>query len=132
MTAKCKATSLTADQRSKVGGSTHISSVYELSQGHEYTILGIMFAVQSSIFGSTALFEVRDDAGRCYSVPTCLFEIVDPRPSRWWIAKQLGDFNFVLWPHEFYQEFFHDDLSNGLPERVAEFESLVQRLKDEF
>jgi hypothetical protein len=132
MTATCIALSLTEDQRMQLGATPQLQSVYQLSVGKEYTILGVLFVVQSSIFGSEPLFDIQDDMGFCNSVPACLFEVADARPSRYWRAKRVGSFDLALWPEEFYQEFFHDHLSNGMPDEVEIFKDLTQRLKSEF
>lgn len=132
MTAKCIALSLTDEQRVQLGATPQLRSVYQLSEGREYTVLGVLFVVNSPIFGSTPLLDVQDDFGFCYSVPACLFEVVDPRPSGYWRARSVGSFDMALWPEEFYQEFFHDHLSDGIPEVVKVFKELVQRLQSEF
>lgn len=120
-----------------MGGSPSLRSIYELSVGREYIgmeyiVFGILFTLQSSVYGSTALFTVRDDAGRCYQVPACLFKIADARPSKWWLARQVREFDLALWPQEFYDEFFFDDLSEQVSRCVLAFERLGHRLESEF
>lgn len=132
MTAKCIAVSLTEEQRTKLGAPHSLQSVYQLSIGADYTVLGITFVSHSRLFGCTPLFEVRDDMGRCFSVPACLFEVSDPRSSRYWRVKRLDECSLVLWPEEFHRAFFHDDLSEGVPEAVGAFHDVVQRLDAEF
>lgn len=132
MTARCKSRSLTEAQRIELGHTPNLHSVYDLEPGREYTILAVLFVARFSIYGSTALFEIRDDFGRCFSVPACLFDIVDPRPSMNWRGKQLDNGSLALWPEEFYEDFFHDQLSDGVPSKVEAFERLVQRMTSEF
>jgi len=114
-----------------MGATQHLRSVYQLSVGRDYTVLGILFVVESRVFGSAPLFDVEDDAGVCCPVPACLFEIVDARPSQYWRARGVGPFDLALWPEEFYQEYFHDHLSDGFAEEVRMFRDLTQRLKGE-
>jgi hypothetical protein len=61
-----------------------------------------------------------------------LFEIVDPRPSRFWVARKVNDFTLSLWPEEFYEDYFHDRLSDGEPIGVEAFRRVVDRLENEF
>jgi hypothetical protein len=61
-----------------------------------------------------------------------LFEILDPRPSAFWRVKKQNDVDLTLWPEEFYRKFFHDDLSEGIPEIVETFNQVVGRLRHEF
>lgn len=131
MTVKCIGVSLTDEQRKKLGASHTLRTVYQLSVGTLYTVLGITLAVHSRIFGSATLFEIRDDAGRCYSIPACLFDIVDARPSKFWRVRKRGELDVALWPEEFYREFFHDDLSEGVPDVVSAFANVVRRLQSE-
>jgi hypothetical protein len=106
--------------------------LYQLTVGKDYLVLGLSFLVNSAIYGSSSLLEVCDDAGRCISIPTMLFEVVDPRPSRFWLAKRVGETDFIFWPEEFYQEYFHDRLSDRQPEAVATFSDVLNRLDAEF
>jgi hypothetical protein len=39
---------------------------------------------------------------------------------------------FFLWPEEFYMDYFHDQLSDGVPEYVEAFKRAVARLENEF
>lgn len=66
------------------------------------------------------------------SVPLCIFEIVDNRPSQYWKIQKRSEYEISLWPEEFYQEYFHDDLSDGVPEVVEIYKRVVERLEKEF
>ena len=63
--------------------------------------------------------------------PSCLFEIVDPRPSIFWRAKDTFP-NFTLWPIEFYRDFFQEDLREGRPGLKRVFDIIEDRLTHEF
>jgi hypothetical protein len=53
--------------------------------------------------------------------PLCLFEIVDPRVSRYWEIHVSDEGMVRLWPPSFYREYYHDDLSDRAPEIVKDF-----------
>ena len=132
MTARAISSVLTPEQRMAMDKTSLISSHFQMKVGKVYLVLGIASVVGSSIHGNGPLFEICDDAGRCVSTPAALFEIVDPRPSRFWQAERAGIADLYLWPKEFYTRFFHDDLSEGVPEVVALFEDVIARLSSEF
>jgi hypothetical protein len=76
--------------------------------------------------------EIKDDADDCVSAPLCLFEIIDSRPSKFWVAKKVNNFELLLWPKEFYKDFFHDHLSDGEHSVVQIFRRVVDQLESEF
>lgn len=132
MTARCIGETLTEEQRCATNAPARFRPSYQVTEGKEYLVLGISFLVNSAIYGNCSLFEIRDDAGRCVSVPTMLFDVEDPRPSRFWRARRTGLIDLALWPEEFYRDYFHDDLSERRPETVAAFNEVVGRLDAEF
>jgi len=64
-------------------------------------------------------------------VPSALFEIPDPRGSRFWMAKNGGPCNFTFWPEEFYQEFFHDRVTDREGDALAVLRAVASCLYDE-
>ena len=78
------------------------------------------------------MYTIQDDAGRCIAIPNVLSDVTDGRASRFWLAKASEVFNLTLWPEEFYQEFFHDRLSDGERDAVDIFKGVVSRLEAEF
>ena len=132
MTAKCLQSTLTDEQRRLIQAPERFRPSYQVTQGREYIVLGLSFVLRSSVYGYAPLFEICDDANRCISIPTLLFEVVDPRPSRFWLAKQPTNGGLLLWPEEFYVDFFHDDLSENAPEARELFTKVLERLKKEF
>jgi hypothetical protein len=132
VTARCIRTTLTAEQRLATNAPGHFHPQYQVMPGKEYVVLGVSFFIGSTVYGNGPLFQICDDAGRCVSMPTALFDLVDPRPSRFWVAKRIGEADFVLWPEEFYREYFHDDLSERDAKTVATFNEVVGRLDAEF
>lgn len=133
MKVKCTATKLSTEQKLLLGIRESYSPEYQLTVGATYTVLGISFVAKSEFFGSGAFLEMKDDLAPHISfVPFCLFEVVDPRPSRFWRAKSLGDCDFSLSPEEFYADYFHDELSDQEPRVVEVFDRVVEKLETEF
>ena len=98
--------------------------------GKVYVVLGVTYDSNPDSYSIT-LIDLRDDIGNCTSIPICLTEIIDPRPSIFWRGKIIEN-DLVLWPTEFYREFFHDDLSEEKPEIRKVFDIVVDRLTYEF
>ena len=133
MRVKCLDVSLTSEQKLFLGVPESVRTRHQITVGATYTVLGLSFVIGSHFFGSGPVLEILDDASPCISlVPLCLFEIVDPRPSRFWVARKVNDFTLSLWPEEFYEDYFHDRLSDGEPIGVEAFRRVVDRLENEF
>lgn len=132
MKVKCIATRISDEQKKSIGMKSDIDPSYDTSFviGKEYVVLGISHDTRSE-YWTTHLVHLKDELGGCTYAPICLFEIIDPRPSIFWRAKIMDD-DLVLWPVEFYREFFHDDLSEGKPEIKKVFDIVVDRLTYEF
>ncbi len=132
MKVRCMATRLDEEQKKQIYIRENADPDYDTRFiiGKEYIVLGLRYESSES-YWTTMLYELRDETGICLSVPTCLFEIVDSRPSIFWRARHNFP-NFTLWPVEFYRPFFHDDLSEGKPEIKKVFDIVVDRLTYEF
>ena len=131
MKVKCVAKDLTEEQKKILRVPPNIDpGCGTLTIGKDYLVLGITYEI-SLYYWTSVVFEIEDDIGSSSSAPICLFEIVDPRPSVFWRAQHFFP-NFTLWPVEFYQDFFHDLLSDGEPEINKIFDSVVNRLTYEF
>ena len=63
--------------------------------------------------------------------PLCLFEVIDGRVSKYWELRLTEENNVLLRPPSFYQEFFHDDLAEGVAEVVAEYQRVRALLEQE-
>ena len=131
MIAKCIGTTLTEEQREATNAPALFRPRYQITVGKEYVVLGVSFLVGSEVYGNCSLFGIRDDAGRFVSMPTVLFDLSDPRPSRFWLARRSGKADLMLFPEEFYREYFHDDLSERDIETVAVFNGVMARLEAE-
>lgn len=102
---------------------------YELTVNQQYTVLGINF--QNTTLNRGVIFLLRDDFGRCAFVPICLLDVASPALSKLWIARKFNESDLCLWPEEFFSEYFHDDLTDGVPAAVAIFERVCQALVEE-
>jgi hypothetical protein len=60
-----------------------------------------------------------------------LFEIVDPRVSRYWKGRMLSAGEFVLWPPSWFVDFYHDRLSDGDRELVEDFNTIKRLFAEE-
>jgi hypothetical protein len=86
------------------------------------------FLLNSAIYGDCCLFTIQDDAGRCVSIPSMLFDITDPRSSRFWLVRRNEVSSLTLWPEEFYKDFFHDRVTDGDPDALVDLGAVVTRL----
>ncbi|WP_261422430.1 hypothetical protein [Serratia quinivorans] len=127
MKVKCIATSLTAEQKQNMGLDEHENPHYPFIIGTVYTVLGIH--TQIGRYAGTIL---KIPMRYAVPAPACLFEVVDDRPSTYWKIKSLSEYELALWPEELYQEYFQDDLTDGVPEVVEIYRRVVEKLEKEF
>lgn|SRR6266481_1100581 len=132
MKTKCISRELTEEQRLFFKVPPLFRTVHQITIGREYLVLGILFVVNSPVYGNTALFEIVDDGGLCLSVPAALFEIVDGRCSSFWETRFYKNGDITMWPSEFYEPYFHDDLSDGDPKTRTVFDSVIAKMRCEF
>ena len=130
MKVKCIKNYLTDEQKQMISMPMSQHPVYRIKPEAEYTVLGLTFMINNPYQNGISV-EIKDDTDYLTFPPLCLFKIVDPRPSSYWKADALKD-DFSLWPEEFYMDYFHDQLSNGVPEYVEAFNRAVARLENEF
>jgi hypothetical protein len=60
-----------------------------------------------------------------------MFDLVDPRPSQFWLARKQGDYALTLWPEEFYTDYFKDDLTEGVKSVRETFAKVAEKLERE-
>lgn len=130
MKARAIANVLNETMRRRIGASEIIRPRFSLTEGKSYLVLGIYFSAQSDIYGRTTLLRIIDDDGTCIVCPVELFEICDGRPSRFWRAR-IANADFFLYPEEFFDRYFFDDLVEKVPSIVSRFENVVQLLEAE-
>jgi len=99
-----------------------------LEIGRQYTVMGMSYGIDAH---GSILLEIPDEH-YVIDAPLDLFDIVDERPSRYWLARKFGDHGLHLWPEAFYIDYFHDRLSDFDPELTAIYRELRARMESEF
>jgi hypothetical protein len=129
MLVKCIA-SLPDDEQAKILGiGKHYypgQMEFNVQIGQEYVVFGISF-----LTGAPWIFILSQSKTYTYLVPLCLFETIDGRVSKYWVAKVDQDGDFFLWPPSFYQPYYHDDLSEGVPDVAKDFQRVRQLIMEE-
>jgi hypothetical protein len=95
-----------------------------LNIGDEYTVYAV--TVQNTM----TYVQIYID-NKLISIPLELFEIIDARVSKYWLVSYT-DSTTRFWPNEFYQEFFHDDLFEEMPEILSKFIYVKNKIEREF
>lgn len=93
-------------------------------------MLGLRFEVDSPVYGNTVAVDYFD-GDHLLAAPLCLFEVKNPGSSRFWEARKWEDDSLTLWPPLFYEEYFHDRLSDYEPEPRAKFKEIYDLLHKE-
>ena len=132
MRVRCLSKIATPDQAERYGGTYKVIREYDLTPGKEYVVVALTAGVGDSAYGRGVHIEALDDSGRWSSNPLFLFDLVDPRPSRYWIAKKVGAAELALAPESFFRDSYHDGLTDGVPEIVADFKRVSALLMAEF
>jgi len=127
MRVKCRQTRLSIEQLALLG-IDRVRQEPNVTLEKEYTVVGLDFFLGSRPFGTGVWVHLVDDEDHLAWVPLCLFEVVDGRVSKYWIARYSNG-NLSLWPDPLYREYFHDDLSESDPVAVAEFRQVLQALE---
>lgn len=129
MKVTCIAVKLNSDQKQVMGLKDHEEPDYPFVVGETYTVLGIH--TQTGYYAGTML-HMPSPSGYVIPTPLCLFDVIDDRPSSYWRIRKYDDCHLTLWPEEFYQEYFHDYLSDGVPELIEIYNRVVEQLEKEF
>lgn len=130
MKVRAKSLALSDGQIEAAGANLMLRPKYSLSLGKCYVVLGIYFPSFSKIFGRSAVFRLVDDDGSCIPCPAQLFDIVSDKPSQYWRAR-ISETDFFLFPEEFYEQYFFDDLLEGVPSVEAKFIKIRGLLEEE-
>ena len=99
--------------------------------GGQHVVLGVHFAIKSSLHGTGTWLHLLNDDGQLGWAPLSMFAIADARVSQLWRVRRHDDGTVSLYPELFHREFFHDDLSEGVPEVVQAFAILRETLERE-
>ncbi|WP_306353312.1 hypothetical protein [Flavobacterium sp. '19STA2R22 D10 B1'] len=95
-----------------------------LNIGDEYIVYGL--TMQKNIMYVQIYID-----NKLISIPIELFEVIDSRVSRYWLVTYTN-ITTRFWPNEFYQEYFHDDLFEEVPETVSKFNDVRNKIENEF
>lgn len=132
MRAKCVSISPTAEQRMRMGRVAADAHEFALELGKTYMVVGVQFSVDSNVLGTGTWLHLVNEHGKLSWAPISLFEIVDGRASRYWRVDTTAPGQTRIWPDLLFRDYFHEDLGEGIPEAVAEFTALLQRLEEEY
>jgi len=66
-----------------------------------------------------------------HHVPLCLFDVIDPKVSKYWELRVVGSGDVLFFPLSLHKEYYHDDLLEGVPEVVKDLENLKALLENE-
>lgn len=123
MIVKCISTYPTEAQIQTLGLRFSRSHSYGVVPGREYLVLALIIdaAAESNGRGAWLGILMEPEIPTVIEVPICLFEIVDPRVSRYWEIRVSDKGVVRFWPPSFYREYYHDDLSDRDPETVKDF-----------
>lgn len=125
MRVRCIALLPTPEQADKMKGVYFPGKqTFPVELGKEYTVFGLYSE------GGTPWINLELSWYLC-SVPLCLFEIVDARVSRTWEVRLADDGSLAMWPPSFFQEYYFDDLFEGVPEVVSDFETVKRAIYSE-
>lgn len=98
---------------------------FDVEIGKEYVVYCL------EIIGGMVWVDYDSGTERMSISPLCLFEVIDGRVSKCWELRLTEEGNVLFRPPSFYQEFFHDDLAEGVPEIVSEYQRVRALLEQE-
>lgn len=126
MRVRCLAETPNEDQVRQLAARYRVGkTVYPVVFGQEYMVLGL------GVWDGVTWIEIELSTEVVVSVPLFLFEIVDARPSRLWQVRVHDDGALTLWPPAFYEQTFHDRLSDGSQKAVRDFRRLKRGIEEE-
>jgi hypothetical protein len=121
----------TPEQLAQLGADLYRHQRFNITVGQKYLGLGLSFYFTSRLTGPGITFEHKDNDGEPTAAPAFLFEVIDPRASKYWELKIDEDGTARLWPPSFYSDFYHDDLSEDVPKVVKDYRQVLARLQEE-
>ena len=130
MKVKCVQPYPTPEQIERLGD-FHKKQAFGVTVGNVYLVLALEFHIKLPGFGTGVMIQFLDDDGHIGFAPLFLFEIVDGRPSKHWECRFRENGSLTLQPPSFYREYYHDDLSEDVPEVVEDFKRVRALLESE-
>jgi len=104
---------------------------FPIKIGHEYLVYTVACIFEKGEYQGLTLYGVEDEFGRLIPVPSGLFEITDPRASRFWLASS-DEGSFYMRPRELIENvYLSDDIHEDLPGARATFQKIKVRLEAE-
>lgn len=101
-----------------------------ISAKSEYLVYGLRWQYNRGMGEQPVLYcEIVEDFGNLIAAPLEVFEVIDGTIPNLWRLEQHPDGAF-LWPDLFFQEYFFDDFSDGVPDCVKEFRTLQERMAE--
>lgn len=104
---------------------------YSITAGRKYLVLGLTFVPKPALTVASILYQVLNDYGGVSHVPAEFFSIENGQCSAFWAVRQHEDGSMLIWPQEFFVEFFHDDLSEGVRSAIDVLRTVVGKLARE-
>ncbi len=133
MIIECVSTMLTEEQRKLILPAFPIMNYSSrIAIGEQYHVLGLNFLIDDNSFPNGVSVEIAGDNNEYETKPLCLFKIIDPRPSKYWIADTSNHKEMTMWPKEFYKRAFHDRLSNCDPECEEDYYRVIREITAEY
>ena len=129
MRVKCTAEKLSTDQKRRLGPEL-LSQEFHLTVGQEYLVYGLQFRLGGA-GGIGVWIDYETELGYLGSAPLALFEITDPRVSRFWELAFAPDGTALLEPRSFRREYYFDDLSSGEESVLRDFQEVKRTLSTE-
>lgn len=102
-----------------------------VTPGTAYTVLGLSYDPSSTCYAGKPTVEIKNDSGGLSSIPLFLFDIIDNTASKYWQCKFTPEGRLTFFPDSFYESYYHDDLSEGVPEVVNNFKELCMLIENE-
>lgn len=108
----------TKEQAKQLGASFNTERTdYDLDLLREYLAIGLGY------WQGVAWVEIVTDGGWLLSVPLFLFEITDPKASKYWEIRTDGA-STTLWPPSLYEPDFNSQLADDVPSAVETLREL--------
>ncbi|MCP4935598.1 MAG: hypothetical protein GY927_15680 [bacterium] len=102
-----------------------------ITPGNEYIVLGISYDPSSTCYAGKPMVEVKNDDGGLSSIPLFLFDVIDGVASKHWQCRFSVNGVLTFLPESFYTKYYHDDLSEGMPEVVDNFKEVCRVFENE-
>src|SRR5690348_16577289 len=132
MIVKCVRKYPTADDLSFLGPRFLKERAFHVTPGKEYIVFGLSIGIDDESADCKGLWiEYLTDFENLIAAPICLFEFVERTPSTHWERRVRKNGSVDLCPSSFYREYFFEDISEGVPEVVADFRAVRKIIEAE-